>query len=124
MLLQCAVWNVFRPAEDAVGALFGSVGGALPATARRKEYTFTEPVLGHGGASGGDDPNGIGEERDAEGDARVEVLADEVVTVVQGSCEEFNLYFGRLGTWFGNVDEFESDKLTCQQPKDVRTRCN
>lgn len=71
-------------------------------------------------ASGGDNPDTVGKEGNVvEGDAWVEVLANKVVTVVQGNSEEFNFYFGGLGTWLGDVDEFESGELACQQPGEI-----
>lgn len=56
-----------------------------------------EQGLGGGGgrggavaAEGGDGAVAVGEERVGEGDARVEVLADEEVAVVEGAGREFD----------------------------------
>lgn len=123
VLLQCAGRSVLRPPENAVEVSLGPVRRVLPATARGKEDTFTEPSPGHGRAGGGDDPDAVGEERDVvEGDTRVEVLANEMVAVVQGGGEEFNRYFGGLGGLLRDIDELESGELACQQLRQRKHR--
>lgn len=69
--------------------MFGARGVVFPACARVEEDAFSGPLLGGGGGPRGcDDADAVGEEGDAEGSARVEVLADEEVAVVEGGGGE------------------------------------
>ena len=64
---------------------FGAVRGVFPARAGVEDDALVEPFLcGGGGAGRCDGADAVGEERDAEGRAGVEVLADEEVAVVEG----------------------------------------
>ena len=70
----------------------------MPAGARVEDDALVEPLC-CGGAGRCDEPNAVGEERDAEGCAWVQVLADEEVTVVEGGgCEGYD-GLGALAVW-------------------------
>jgi hypothetical protein len=69
--------------------VFGPFEAVFPARARVEYDALLEPFLRVWGGSGRrDGADAVGEERDAEGCARVEVLADEEVAVVEGGGGE------------------------------------
>jgi hypothetical protein len=102
-LLQRAVGVVFRAAQDRVAGLgLGSFQRRLPARAWVHDHALALPFLrGRRAAGRHDGAAAVGEERDAELDARVEVLADEEVAVVEGRGVDLEDDFVGLGRWFG-----------------------
>lgn len=69
--------------------MFGPLGAVFPACPRVENDALVEPLRGGGRAAGRcDDAGAVGEERDAKGGTRVEVLADEEVAVVEGGGAE------------------------------------
>jgi hypothetical protein len=70
----------------------------LPAGAGVEDDALVEPLFCTG-AGRCDESDAVGEERDAEGCARVQVLADEEVAVVEGGgCEGYD-GLGALAVW-------------------------
>lgn len=66
--------------------MFGSFDAVFPARAGVEDDALVEPGVGGGrGAGRGDNPDAVGKKRNAKSSARVEVLADEEITVVQRS---------------------------------------
>ena len=86
MVGQCACRVGLCAAQNRVaGGCFRAVGCVFPARARVEDDALVEPSLcGGGGAGRCDGADAVGKERDAEGCAGVEVLADEEVAVVEG----------------------------------------
>jgi hypothetical protein len=79
-------------AHDGVSLrVLGAVRAVFPAGARVEEDALAFPFLGGGGGPcGGDDADAVGEEGHAEGGARVEMLADEEVAVIEGGGEGYD----------------------------------
>lgn len=69
--------------------MLGAFGRVFPACSRVQEDALAVPFLRRRGrACGGDDADAVCEEGYAEGGARVEMLADEEVAVVEGGGGE------------------------------------
>ena len=99
---------MLRAAEDRVpGRRVRTVRGGGPAAAGGEDYAFAGPGGGGGGARRGDDAAAVGEEGDREGDAGVEVLAEEVVAVVEGACADLDCEV--VGGWGGVGDCIEGE---------------
>ncbi len=86
-LLRRARGQQRRAAQDRVaGRRVGALARRRPAAPRREDHALAPPAGGRGGADrGGDDAAAVGEEGDGEPDAWVQVLAEEVVAVVEGA---------------------------------------
>lgn len=107
VLLPRAGVGQLRRANDRPGlvGVVGPVGGGNPSAAWGDEDGFADELgsgRGDGRTSRLDDAVAVGEKRLLEGDAGVEVLADEEVAVVEGAGPEADEKLAGAGGRFGD----------------------
>jgi hypothetical protein len=96
--------------------VFGAVKVVFPASAGVEDNALVQPLFcGTGGPRGRDEADAIGKKGDAECRARVEVLADEEVAVIEGGgCKGYNDLEVLVGRKRGReYDSFTSLSFGC-----------
>lgn len=109
LLSQCAHGVELGAAEDGVAAwALGALGAVLPSCARVENDALAGPAARRRvAACGRDKACAVGEERHSERGARVQVLAQKDVAVVEGCGRNADSDLGRRRRGAGHVDAVE-----------------